>query len=104
MPNIKFNYRYRDGANYKNHDFVIFKNDHSIGIDELEFLIKSKLIDETWFYADEWKLPELFFSFFDYKTDPTWHEFKCVECTDEAANSKLTLSQFVQELENVKRL
>ncbi|HTE00463.1 MAG TPA: hypothetical protein VK668_14315 [Mucilaginibacter sp.] len=93
MPNIKFNYRYRDSANYKNHDFVIFKNDPSLSLKDLEELIKSKLIDETWFYAHEWKLPELFLDSFDFKIDPTWHEFENVEYTDEAPNSLFSLAE-----------
>ena len=92
MPNIKFNYRYRDSANYKKFGFVIFNNPSNIELTELEMLIKSKLIDETWFYAHEWKLPELFSSFFDFKIDPTWHEFESVEYTDETA---LDLNEFI---------
>lgn len=93
MPNIKLNYLYRDSANYKNFNSIIFKNDLSISIDELETLIKSKLIYGEWFYADQWKLPELFSSFFDYKIDPTWHEFESLEYTEEASNS--TLAEFI---------
>jgi hypothetical protein len=93
MPNIKFNYLYRDCANYKNFNSIIFKNDLSFSIEELETLIKSKLIDSEWFYADQWKLPELFSSCFDYKIDPTWHEFEGLEYTEEASNS--TLAEFI---------
>lgn len=53
MPNIKFSYLYRDGANYKKYDNVIFANPENIDLSELDILIKSKLIDKTWFYADE---------------------------------------------------
>jgi len=104
MPNIQFNYRYRDGANYKNHGLVIFENSPSISIDELETLIKSKLIYGEWFYAEEWKLPELFTDFFDFKMDPTWHEFESVEYTDEAANSTLSLGEFVTLIQQTKRV
>jgi hypothetical protein len=103
MPNIKFNYRYRDRANYKNHSFVIFKNNLSVSIEELELLIKSKLIDETWFYADEWQLPELFLSFFDYKTDPTWHEFESVEYADEEPNTLLTAVDFIDIIKKIQQ-
>jgi hypothetical protein len=58
MPNIKFNYLYRDSANYENFNSVIFKNDLFICIEELEILTKFKLIYGEWFYADQWKLPE----------------------------------------------
>ena len=76
MPNIKFNYRYRDGANYKNFGFVIFDNPDGVSIEVVDSIIKSKLIDETWFYADQWHLPELYLTTFDSKRDPTWHEFE----------------------------
>ncbi|MDB5135689.1 MAG: hypothetical protein JWP37_2292 [Mucilaginibacter sp.] len=98
MPNIKFNYRYRDGANYKNHGFVIFKSDPAISVEELQSLIQSKLIDKIWFYADEWKLPELFLDTFDFKIDPTWHEFESVEFTDESPNSIFDLKGLVNTL------
>ena len=99
MPNIKFNYRYRDAANYKNHDFVIFENDQSISLKEFEHLIKSKLIDGEYFYADDWKLPELFSSFFDFKIDPTWHEFESLEYTDESTNAPIELKEFIKAVE-----
>jgi len=94
MPNVKFNYLYRDSANYKKYNSVIFNNDR-VDIEELLLLIKSKLIYGEWFYADEWQLPEMFSSFFDYKIDPTWHEFESIEYTDEASNSILTIDEFI---------
>lgn len=35
MSSIQLNYRYRDGANYKQFGFVIFQNDHGISIEEV---------------------------------------------------------------------
>ena len=49
--NIKFNYLYRDGGNYKKFYSIIFDNNQSVSVDALETLIKSKLIDGEWFYA-----------------------------------------------------
>jgi hypothetical protein len=60
MPNIKFNYLYRDSGNYKKFVSIIFTNPAEIDLLKLEALIKSKLISETWFYAEEWRLPEIF--------------------------------------------
>jgi hypothetical protein len=76
MPNIKFNYLYRDSSNYKKFKSVIFSNPDDVELSELEALIKSKLIDETWFYADQWNLPEIFTDIVDFRIDPTWHEFE----------------------------
>jgi len=101
MPNIKFNYLYRDGGNYKKFNSVIFENDQSISIEDLEALIKSKLIYGEWFYADQWKVPEIFPSTFDFKTDPTWHEFESVEYCDELVNSTYTLAAFIGILKSL---
>jgi len=101
MPNIKFNYLYRDADNYKKFDSIIFENDQSISIEELELLIKSKLIDSEWFYADQWKVQEIFLDTFDYKIDPTWHEFESIEYSDEPTNSVFTLAEFVKTLKSL---
>ena len=95
MPNIRFNYLYRDSANYKKYNSIIFNNDDSVDIEELSSLIKSKLICGEWFYADKWQLPEIFLNTFDFKIDPTWHEFEGIEHTEEAPNSILTIAEFI---------
>jgi len=102
MPNIQFNYLYRDSGNYKKYDFVIFDNLDNIELSEIEGLIKSKLIWGEWFYAEDWRLPELFLPFFDFKVDPTWHEFESVEYTDEPANSSVGLDEFMKHVSNTK--
>jgi len=91
MSNIRFHYLYRDSANYKKYGSVIFANPTNIDLSELEILIRSMLIDDTWFYVDEWGVPELFLDTFDWKIDPTWHEFSSVEHTDEESNILLKL-------------
>lgn len=67
------------------------------GVDlvELLSLIRSKLIDGAYFYADEWCLPELFTEYIDFRIDPTWHEFEALELTDEPANTPLALTHFI---------
>jgi hypothetical protein len=95
MPNIKFSYFYRNGGNYKKFDNVIFANPDNIILSEIENLIHSKLIDETWFYTDEWKLPELFLETFHFRVDPTWHEYESIENTDEMPNSPTSLDEFI---------
>ena len=102
MPNIKFNYLYRDSGNYKVFNSVIFKNDQSISLKELDELIKSKLIYDEWFYAEQWKMPELFNDYFDFKTDPNWHEFESVEYADKPANSVISLKEFMDIVGNTK--
>jgi hypothetical protein len=81
MPNIKFSYLYRDGANYKNHSFIILNNPTNIALAEIEAAIHQKLIDGAWFYVDKWNLPNLHFGTWDNEID-TWHEFDGIEFTD----------------------
>ena len=95
MPNIKFNYLYRDGANYKNYSFIIFPNPQNISLEFLRELILSKLISETWFYVDQWKLPDLHFGTWDNEIDHTFHEFESIEYTDEATNSPVAFEEFI---------
>jgi len=102
MQNIQFNYLYRDSGNYKKYDFVIFANPDNIELSELESSIKSKLLWGEWFYADDWKLPELFLPLFDFKIDPTWHEFEGIEYTDDEANSPITLDEFMEIVRSTK--
>lgn len=86
MPNIKFNYLYRDGGNYKTFGSVIFANPDNVEIDAIANAIQSRLIDACWFYAEEWKLPNLRPTGLQ-DTDPTWHEFESVEYTQQPANT-----------------
>ncbi|HEY4323170.1 MAG TPA: hypothetical protein VGN20_04270 [Mucilaginibacter sp.] len=98
MPNIKFNYLYRDGSNYKRFDYVIFANPDNMALSGFEALIESKLIDETYFYADEWKLPEIFTNPVDFRFDPTWHEFESIEFTDEPPSTLLNLVELKKSI------
>lgn len=99
MPNIKFSYLYRDGANYKSYGFVVFQGLDHDKLDYLQELIIAKLIDQTWFYADEWQLPDLHFDTWNNKFDHTFHEFECIEYTNEPPNTLITLAQFKAFLE-----
>ncbi len=102
MPNIKFNYLYRCSGNYKKFTSIIFSNPDHVELSELETLIKSKLIYGEWFYAGEWKLPEIFTDIVDFRIDPTWHEFESVEYTDEDANAMICSTEFVQAIKKIK--
>jgi hypothetical protein len=102
MPNIKFNYLYRDGANYKNYSFAIFPNPQKISIEYLQKIINSKLIEEAWFYADQWQLPDLHFIKWNNEFDHTYHEFESIEYTDDSPNTLLTLAEFIRAIAALK--
>jgi len=94
-PNICFSYCYRDYANYKQHNEVVFANSNGLPVDEIESLIRKKLIDGEWFYASDWKLPDLHFEDWDTEIDHPLHEFIEVENTDEKPNSPITIETFL---------
>lgn len=101
MANIQFSYLYRDGSNYKNHRTIIFANPDNLGFTEISALIKSKLIDDTWFYADKWGLPDLRLANFDVENDPTWHEFESIDDTSKSANAPFDLNKLISTINNL---
>jgi len=99
MPNIKFNYLYRDAGNHKNYNSLVFANPNNIDNQDLETLIKSKLIEGSWFYVNEWKLPDLHFKCWDNEIDHDWHEFESLEYTDAPPTQSTSITQFKQLIE-----
>ncbi|MEO7211667.1 hypothetical protein [Mucilaginibacter sp.] len=87
MPNIKFNYLYRDAGNYKNYGSVVFANPDNISLLDLEIFIRANLIEEQWFYNHLWHVPDLHFGTWDNELDHTYHEFESIEYTDEPVNA-----------------
>ncbi len=100
MPNIQFDYLYRDGSNYKNYSFVIFENPDQIDLKPLDILIKSKLIGGQFFFVTDWQLLDLHFDNWDEQLDHNWHEFESMEFTDKPSNTLLKLAVFVSLIEN----
>ncbi len=98
MPNIQFNYMYRDGANYKNHDEVIFSNPDGLSLEFVDATIRGQLIDGEWFYVERWKMKDLHFPKWDGDIDVLWHEFKSTEYTDEEATDTRTIAEFLKHI------
>lgn len=96
MTNIKFCYLYRDSGNYKTHSYAVFANTENISLKEIEKNIRAKLIDDQYFYAREWNLPDLFPTTFNPYDDPTWHEYDCIEFTDEPATPQINRTKVIQ--------
>jgi len=95
--NIKFSYLYRDGSNYKNHNQIVFSNPNSRTIQEIEKIIREKLIENQWFYCKEWNVPDMHFSEFNYSSqiDHDWHEFESIEETIETVTGSVSIDQFL---------
>lgn len=76
---IRFNYRYRDYANYKKHNSVFFSNPTNFSLEEIEKIIRSHLYIENYFLHSQWQLPDLHFEKTDWEDDHPYHEFVEIE-------------------------
>ena len=95
--NIKFSYLYRDGGNYKQFNSVIFSNPNNRTLIEIDTSIKENLIEEQWFVAKHWNVPDMHFK--EYAWNPSidhdWHEFDCIVETNEEVTETLSIDEFV---------
>jgi len=57
--NIKFTYLYRDAANYKQYNEVVFADLNELPIQKIQTTITQNLIEENWFIAKDWILQDL---------------------------------------------
>lgn len=96
MPNIQLNYRYRDGANYKQFGFAIFKNLSGIPLEDATAKIHPKLISYEFFVPQDWGLPRLHFHPYDPEIDHEWHEFESFEFTDDQATDGREIGGFLE--------
>ncbi|WP_345949919.1 hypothetical protein ABDD95_00385 [Mucilaginibacter sp. PAMB04274] len=53
---------------------VVFAASEEVSLSHLNALIQSKLIDATWFHAEQWQLPDLHFKLRCDETDHTFHD------------------------------
>lgn len=93
MSNIKFNYLYRDGGNYKNWADVTFFNPDNLSVDELLKAFRGAF-DDNLFIAHQVRILEVF-SFPDgivTSDDHCYHEFDNVEITEDIPNDSFARS------------
>lgn len=81
--NIRFCYRYRDYANFKKYNEIVFSNTSNKPIKEIERFILDHLFDDTFFHSREWKVPDLHFEDWDPDIDHFVHEFDSLDETNE---------------------
>ena len=84
MSNIKFNYLYRDGSNYKSWGEVVFANPKNLATNEVDKKLVNAFLPDKLFIASQISIPEKFL-FLDGKLekyDHCYHEFDCVEIWD----------------------
>ena len=86
MSNVKFNYLYRDGANYKSWGEVVFANLENLALDESAKIFVNAFLPDKLFIASQISIPEKFL-FLDgrfTKDDHCYHEFDCIEVCEES--------------------
>jgi hypothetical protein len=99
--NIRFEYLYRDGGNFKNWGEVVFFNPHNVGADVAMSMAKNVLIDQAYFVARKARVPDLHFREHDEELDHGWHEAHAFQPTDDAANDaqSRSIEEFIVSLQ-----
>jgi hypothetical protein len=95
--NLKFTYLYRDGANYKQYNDIVFTNPFQRSVTEIDTIIKSNLIDGLWFVADDWGLSNKFFEEYTWnnEVDYNWLEYGGINETPANATTCCSIENFL---------
>lgn len=103
MDNIKFNYLYRDGSNYKSWGAIVFTNPEQLDVFKIETRLVNAFLPDKLFIASQILIPEKFLflngEFTQY--DHCYHEFDCVEvCNENSTDSvERSISDFLRDVE-----
>jgi hypothetical protein len=107
MCNTKFNYLYRDGANYKSWGVVIFTNPEQSTLEEIETRLISAFLPDKLFVASQVSIPEkyLFSDGKFTKYDHCYHEFDSVEMCEEGSTDSLgrSITDFLRDVELIAK-
>ena len=107
MENIKFNYLYRDGANFKSWDEVVFKNPEHLTLEEIASRLIDAFLPDKLFVAHQITIPEkfLFANGKFTKFDHCYHEFDSVEICQENPTDGLrcSINDFLKVVEQVSK-
>lgn len=103
MNKIRFNYLYRDGANFKSWGEVIFSNPENLTVNEIEAKLLAAFLPDKQFIANQISIPEkfLFASGLVTKHDHCYHEFDCAEICQENPTDSLerSIADFLKAVE-----
>ncbi|KEO71651.1 hypothetical protein [Anditalea andensis] len=81
--NIRFNYLYRDAANYKQFGSVVVHPSEDSTLEKLDLYLKKHLIQEEFFVPSNLGIPNLQASPYDPFLDLEWHQYEYLEWTDD---------------------
>ena len=97
--NLKLNYLYREGANYKQFGSVVFANPDFLTPRKASEQLREKLISNEFFVPQYWFLPRLQYHPYDPEIDHDYHEFERFEWTEEEVTDKRDLKEFLEVIE-----
>jgi len=107
MKNVKFNYLYRDGANYKSWGDVVFSNPDRLTLSEIEAKLVDAFLPDKLFIAHQISIPEKFLFISEKITefDHCYHEFDNVELCQESPTDILSRSikDFLEVVESASQ-
>ncbi|MBI5351274.1 MAG: hypothetical protein HZB50_01410 [Chloroflexi bacterium] len=107
MNNIKFNYLYRDGSNYKSRGETVFSNQENLTLNEIDKRLVYAFLPDKQFIASQISIPEKFlFENGEFtKSDHCFHEFDCVEICQENSTDVLdrSITDFLKDVELVSK-
>ncbi len=97
MPtqNIQFNYLYRDAGNNKVYHSLVFSNNGSLELQQIQESIVAKLIEGEFFIPQKWNVPLINVYAHDADLDHDWYEFEGVECTEEVTSEGIDIKEFL---------
>jgi hypothetical protein len=97
MQNIRFHYKYRDAANYKEYGSVIFSNTTQISIAVIQELLKEALIDQEYFVPVACGIPLIHSFPFDPELDHAWYELDYIEETIKPVTDVRDMQTFITD-------
>lgn len=96
--NIEFIYSYTDSQHAKKTGEIVFPNPDNMPLSEVEYQLRSRLIQLEYFYHSDFMVPSLFGEYADLNVNPSWHTFVSVGLTGKEPTDKRTISDFIAGL------
>ncbi len=100
--NIRFDYLYRDGGNYKSWGAVIFENPDRISINDINKRLRKAFDSQELFIAKQIRIPEVFPDINEpTRDDHCFHEFDSIAQTAKTPNDVegRSINDFIEEVE-----
>lgn len=96
--NILFTYSYTDSAHNKTTEEIVFANPAGLSLGEIEFQVKSRLVNLEYFDPIDFMVPALFGEYADLDKNPRRHSFERVELTSKKATDKRNIHEFIEHI------